>query len=437
VQPKRISASHPSPPPAGPPHQAPRPRLPQAAQPSAHPVPAVQRAVAPRTGPRSWAAPLSPTGPAKPAGLLPSSVVQAKILWNGTAAKFEGDGKRPGWRRHLKAHATQHYNAHFGTNHPDNVNFTSLDSDRTHKYPFSKIENVIVQFCNGAITYQALTDIASAILTPNNPQYGQMAAALKALIAAVPQSAPGTIARLANTLLGILKSSTDNVLSGADRENRGIGDSWDLNYTLTPQQTHYAPTPKGNNIFETTTRHGFGTDLPRSPGGQHYRTSQHGSERPLVSATLFPSVTGSSAPTQVSNSNGIASQTQTSASIQAQSHQLPTHHSQPQGVFHAPSLFAPPSQPSQAHSFPTQHSQPQSVFQTPSLLPPPSQPTQAHQLPTHHSQPQGVFPAPSLLSPPIFSQLNAPGPGYYPVGFYYIRFQGFQSIPQYCPPGFY
>jgi hypothetical protein len=152
-----------------------------------------------------------------------------------------------------------------------------------------------------------------------------------------------------------------------------------LNYTLTPQQNHYAPTPKGNNIFETTTRHGFGTDLPRSPGGQHFRTSQHGSERPLVSATLFPSVTGSSAATQVSNSNGIASQTQTSASIPAQSHQLPTH----------------------------------------------------------HSQPQGVFPAPSLLSPPIFSQLNPPGPGYYPVGFYYIRFQGFQSIPQYCPPGFY
>jgi hypothetical protein len=241
----------------------------------------------------------------------PASYIQAKISWNGSAGAFQGDGDRPGWRKHLIRHATDHYNKVHNTSHPPNVDFVSLGSDRTHKYPYDQIEKTIVKFCNSgnnSSDRQALQEMCQSVMTISNARYGDMGRALKALIVAVPQEAPATIGKLANKLLSELNSSTDNVLAGLDTDNRGIGNQWDLNYQKTPGGTHFDMTPKGKNMFEVTTKYGLAPTLPLTPTGQHYRTSQYGSEKPLVASTLIPNVTSigfsfSTNTTQVATTN--------------------------------------------------------------------------------------------------------------------------------------
>jgi hypothetical protein len=181
----------------------------------------------------------------------------------------------------------------------------------THKYPFDQIEKTIVKFCNSSNNTsdrQALQEMCQAVMTASNARYGNMVTVLKSLIAAVPQQAQANIYKLANKLLSELNSSTDNVLAGLDTDNRGIGNQWDLNYQKTPGGTHFDMTPKGKNMFEVTTKYGLAPSLPLTPTRQHYRTSQYGSEKPLVASTLIPTVTSigfsfSTNATQVATTN--------------------------------------------------------------------------------------------------------------------------------------
>jgi hypothetical protein len=338
---------------------------------------------------RAAAMPLRPAvQPARPFN-GPARAIQAKVVWSGSKGAYEGDGNRPKWRKHLIKHATDHYNKTHSTSHPANVDFVSLASDRTHKYPYSRIESAIVEFCNSSNNSsdrQALQEMCGAVLTPSNGRYSSMCAVLKKLFAAVPQESQTTVCTLANKLLSELNSSTDNVLAGLDKDNRGIGDDWDLNYQKTPGGTHFDLTPKGKNMYTVTTQYGLGTSLPLTPTGQHYRTSQYGSEKPLVASTLIPTV----------STTGFSFSTQATTNNNSQPSQLAT-------------------QPSQVTTQPISSNTNQSV---------PSQ--------TFSSQTQFQFQQPVTI--PQFAHWSPPSHGYYPNGFWYWPGDG---VWHYFKPGVY
>lgn len=198
--------------------------------------------------------------------------VQLKIGHDGTS--FTTDGKRPGWRSFLKKSTADELKVSASSN------FAKLGYDRAHRIPFSAIEHLLCDFCNGDATEREFTELTDAMYDGGDEEYENMNSARDTLIESIKAGAtPSNIRLEANFLLGLLNSATKNVSPGDASENRGIQDRADYGYVASPGGTTFDLSPRSSDLHTAWSSWDREPELPMTPGGEHVRSSQISSEQ--------------------------------------------------------------------------------------------------------------------------------------------------------------
>lgn len=192
-------------------------------------------------------------------------VAQLKVTHDGT--KYVGDGNRPGWRAALKVNVA----AEAGVG--PKANFAQMGMDRAHRIPYATIEELVVKYCNGAMTQPDFETATDGLFDQSGPEYKPMLVARHSLQGALAGSI-ADICKAANTLLSILNSSSFNVSPGDDSTNRSIQDHVDYGYAPDPSGSGVVLTPRSQQLHDAYSGIGMEPDLPLTPKGKHVKSSQ-------------------------------------------------------------------------------------------------------------------------------------------------------------------
>jgi hypothetical protein len=176
---------------------------------------------------------------------LHGPVVQRKVSINDDGDAYETDGDRPAWTSTIKATVAYIFSTYVGTTYA--AEDTLPSTDRTHIVPYTAIETVVCNYCNGDLDdseFEELTEVLfpsanggsvdvshvdKVLVDAAKKAYADMQKKRDTLVKALGKAkgVSDAVVAAANSLLGPLNSSPDNVRAGDFSINRSISDRWD------------------------------------------------------------------------------------------------------------------------------------------------------------------------------------------------------------------